>query len=157
MTIQELGSIGELVGAVATVATLVYLAVQIRANTTALHVETRRAELEGASAYTSAVIENADVARIFNAGLADPASLSIDDVTRFSFLLGQILGAEAGHFDEVLIGFAQNQSLDRRRQTVGRFIVTPGGRWFWKRYAGDYPSEFRVFIDQILRDADSAG
>ena len=30
MTIQDLGSIGELVGAVATVATLLYLAVQIR-------------------------------------------------------------------------------------------------------------------------------
>ena len=33
MTISELGSIGELIGAVATVATLLYLALQIRANT----------------------------------------------------------------------------------------------------------------------------
>jgi hypothetical protein len=33
MTIQDLGSIGELVAAIATVATLVYLALQIRQNT----------------------------------------------------------------------------------------------------------------------------
>ena len=32
MTIQELGSIGELIGAIATVATLIYLALQIRQN-----------------------------------------------------------------------------------------------------------------------------
>ena len=32
MTIQDLGSIGELIAAVATLATLVYLAVQIRQN-----------------------------------------------------------------------------------------------------------------------------
>ena len=36
MTLQDLGSIGELVGAAATVATLIYLAVQIRANTGAM-------------------------------------------------------------------------------------------------------------------------
>jgi|TARA_B110000116_G_scaffold211260_1_gene187053 hypothetical protein len=35
MTISELGSIGELIGAIATVATLLYLAFQIRANTEA--------------------------------------------------------------------------------------------------------------------------
>ena len=33
MTIQDWGSVGELVGAIATVATLVYLAIQIRTNT----------------------------------------------------------------------------------------------------------------------------
>ena len=33
MTIQDLGSIGELIAAIATIATLVYLAIQIRQNT----------------------------------------------------------------------------------------------------------------------------
>ncbi|HVH18917.1 MAG TPA: hypothetical protein VNF72_11495 [Myxococcota bacterium] len=36
MTLQDLGSIGEIVGAIATVATLIYLAIQIRANTSAV-------------------------------------------------------------------------------------------------------------------------
>ena len=36
MTIQDLGNIGEVVAAVATVVTLVYLAIQIRANTNAV-------------------------------------------------------------------------------------------------------------------------
>ena len=36
MSIQDLGSIGELIAALATVATLAYLAVQIRQNTRAL-------------------------------------------------------------------------------------------------------------------------
>ena len=35
VTIQDLGSIGEFVAAIATVATLVYLAIQIRSNTAA--------------------------------------------------------------------------------------------------------------------------
>ena len=36
MTIQDLGSIGEVVGAIATVATLIYLAIQIRSHTYAV-------------------------------------------------------------------------------------------------------------------------
>ncbi len=36
MTLQDSGSLGELVGAIATVATLAYLAVQIRSNTHAV-------------------------------------------------------------------------------------------------------------------------
>ena len=40
MTIQDLGSIGELIAAIATVATLVYLAVQLKQNTRALRSQT---------------------------------------------------------------------------------------------------------------------
>ena len=45
MTIQELGSIGELIGAIATVATLVYLALQIRQNSFLQRQNVRALEL----------------------------------------------------------------------------------------------------------------
>lgn len=100
MSIHDLGSIGELVATIATVATLIYLALQIRENTMALRVEARRSEMQGASAYTSAIVGSPEVARILNAGLVDPTSLRPEEVTRFSFLLGNFLGAEAGAFEE---------------------------------------------------------
>ena len=40
MTIQELGSLGEFIAAIATLATLVYLAVQIRQNTKSVRAST---------------------------------------------------------------------------------------------------------------------
>jgi hypothetical protein len=156
VTIQDWGSIGEVIAAVATVATLIYLALQIRANTTALRMESRRAESQSGDVYISAIIGSPDVARMFNEGLADPTRLCPEDVTRFSFLLGSFVGAEATAFDEVKIGFAPGHTLDRRKQTLSRFLLSPGGRWFWQRFAGDYPSEFRSYVDRILRDADSA-
>jgi len=157
VTIQDLGSIGELIAAIATVATLIYLAVQIRANTTALRVEARRSELQGANAYTTAIIGSSEVARILNAGLVDPTSLPPEEVTRFSFLLGNFLGAEAGAFEEVVMGFAPDPTLERRKQTLSRFLLTPGGRWFWERFSGDYPPEFRSYVEEILRDDAASG
>jgi len=156
VTIQDWGSIGELIAAVATVVTLIYLALQIRANTTALRMEARRAESQSGDVYMSAIIGSPEVARLFNKGLADPQTLSPEDVTRFSFLLGRFIGAEASAFDEVHIGFASGDTLDRRRQTLSRFLLLPGGRWFWERFAGDYPPDFRSYVDQIIRDAESA-
>jgi hypothetical protein len=40
MTIQDLGSLGELIAAVATVATLVYLSIQLKRNTRAQRSQT---------------------------------------------------------------------------------------------------------------------
>ena len=45
MTIQELGSVGELIGAIATVATLIYLSLQIRQNTSLQRQSLRALEL----------------------------------------------------------------------------------------------------------------
>jgi hypothetical protein len=64
VTIQDLGSLGELIAAVATVATLGYLAVQIRQNTRATHaasVQDAGAGLVNAVTLMSQNPENADV------------------------------------------------------------------------------------------------
>lgn len=150
LTIQDWGSIGEVVAAAATVATLIYLTIQIRANTVALRMESRRAESLFGDVYFSAIIGSSDVARVFNQGLADPTSLSPEDATRFSFLMGRIIGAEATAFDEVRFGFLGPPALERRRQTLRRFVASPGGRWFWARFAGEYSPEFRADVEEVL-------
>ena len=58
MTIQDWGSIGELIAAVATVLTLIYLALQIRANTAAVKAESRRREVDTAAPYATSIVEN---------------------------------------------------------------------------------------------------
>ena len=52
MTLQELGSLGELLGALATIATLAYLATQIRQNTKAARVSSLQYTLDGGRDHT---------------------------------------------------------------------------------------------------------
>ena len=92
MTIQDWGSLGELIAAVATVATLIYLALQIRANTIVSKAEARRATRVAAGGVSLAIVENGEVARIFRAGLGDPSKLEPEEWIRFSFLIGQLVG-----------------------------------------------------------------
>ena len=78
MTIQDLGSIGELVGAVATVATLIYLAVQIRQNSKVLvqnsqmhATNTYRANIDGVMNLQALLVQDDRLELIWKSGLAD--------------------------------------------------------------------------------------
>ncbi len=72
VTIQDLGSLGELIAAVATVATLVYLALQIRQNTRTLRHAAERAVLEDANSWRTNLIRDHGVAELYRKGLLDP-------------------------------------------------------------------------------------
>ena len=73
MTIQDLGSLGELIAAVATVLTLGYLAVQLRQNTKALRSQTFQQSSMDMSLTANAISCDNELASIIiksNEGLA---------------------------------------------------------------------------------------
>ena len=87
MNWEALGAIGEIVGAVAVVLTLGYLAVQIRQNTRAIRAAAHQETTRDVSDFVSRVADNADVARILRVGLHDWDKLDDDERMRFSMLL----------------------------------------------------------------------
>jgi hypothetical protein len=84
MSINELGSLGELIAAVATVFTLLYLARQIRGSTQATKAETSLSINEGLTSILSAVRSDAEFAEIWFRGLRDLDSLNDIERIRFS-------------------------------------------------------------------------
>ena len=85
MTIQDLGSLGELVAAIATVATLGYLAVQIRQNTASVRMASHRGVADQFQLTNLTVLQDPAIAEIVMRGLPDSSSLS--EVERFRFEL----------------------------------------------------------------------
>ena len=83
VTIQDLGSVGELIAAIATVATLIYLAAQIRQNTSTVATSTYESVFNGYNELNLAVASDPDLARILDCGLYDPASLDRYEQVRF--------------------------------------------------------------------------
>ena len=65
MTIMELGAIGEFIGAIAVVVTLIYLAFQMRQNTNALKLNTARSVTEELQEMFSLLASNQELAEIF--------------------------------------------------------------------------------------------
>ena len=87
MSIQDLGSIGELIAAIATIATLIYLATQVRQNTRALKSATFQNISGEMGKNVEPILNNADLAALMVKGNNDPSSLSAEEKLRYSSIL----------------------------------------------------------------------
>jgi hypothetical protein len=147
MTLQDMGSIGELLAAVATIATLVYLARQLRANTAAVQGESRRAHRAASSAANLTIASDANVAALFNTGLADFDAMDATQHTQFSFLMAELFGSwEAAH-QEFETGIVDKFQVDSMVRSHLPFLRTPGGGKWWDTYRNSYPQSFRKYVD----------
>jgi hypothetical protein len=80
MSWEALGSIANLIGAAAVVVSLIYLTVQIRTGTRALHTSTRDAAFQSLMEWNYYVMSDADLAWIFQMGCQD--FQSVDEKAR---------------------------------------------------------------------------
>jgi len=148
---EAIGAIGEVAGAIGVILTLGYLAVQIRANTAALKAEGSRANRVSGAPISVAIAQSSETARIFNSGLADFDSLTPEEQTRFSFLLGDMIGNTANRYAEVELGILSETEFAEDTLRIAPLLKAPGGRAFWKRFSGWFPSNFREYVTkQIL-------
>ena len=155
MTIQDLGSLGEIVGALATIITLAYLAIQIRANTRMMATQSRHRTEEISSRYNMALAQDPQLADLFRRGLGGTESLTPTEQVQFSFLFGRILAAVETAFDDFETKVSDRAGFDRHINGVLPLLRSPGGRSYWRdfRERGGYRPSFRSYIDSELSTA----
>lgn len=87
MNIQDLGSLGELLAALATIATLIYLAIQIRQNTATQTVTMYDSAMSGFIEANAPISSSAQTAALWRKAVEDPSALTPDEEVQFEFLL----------------------------------------------------------------------
>jgi hypothetical protein len=83
MKLSDWASVAEIASAVAVVASLVYVGVEIRQNTAATQASTAQALLDYGRAHSDAFINNPDTAKLIDTGEVDPSSLTPLERRRF--------------------------------------------------------------------------
>lgn len=87
MNWEAIGAIGEIVGALAVVVTLVYLVIQIRQNTAAVATATYESTMTGFNDINVVVASDPELASLLDRGTQSPDALSAEEITQFNFLL----------------------------------------------------------------------
>ncbi len=163
MSIIELGAIGELVGSVAVIGTLIFIAIQIRQNTHQLRENARTLRTNAldetqriSNEFRRHVIDDRSVAEIWVRGQSDPASLDEIDRTRFDFIAAELFyhyqstfrrarsAADPEHWDSWAPG------------RVTSLLSQPGLNDWWSRRRGFFFEDFVVEIDRIVSDTGAA-
>jgi hypothetical protein len=144
MSIQDLGSIGEFIAAIATIATLVYLSQQIRLNTRAMKQTEERGVFDGASRWRQNLIQHSEVAELYRKGLLNPGSLDDVERLRFRMLLDELFY----HWF-----FQSDTSLEEvNPPVIVATLETPGGSAYWEREKQRFPAVFVDYVEDIKTD-----
>lgn len=86
MTIQDLGSIGGLITAIATIATLFYLAMQVRQNARSVRASSFHSGVDGIILLDNMISQDGSLAPILRIGDAGLVNLTEDERLRYSFM-----------------------------------------------------------------------
>ena len=158
MNIMELGALGEFVGSIGVIATLIYLAMQIRQNT----LQQKQNELYSRAAAVNAsatalrdarrdIYQHLELSDIWMKGMAQPDDLSEVEYLRYRLMIQNTIdGIWDIHARTTVTGVSPEiwESLGVR--AVERIVATPGGRRVWEQFRPAYPNEFRSEIDRVL-------
>lgn len=146
-TLEYWALIAEIAGAIAVVMSVIYLGVQVRANTKVLRSQAHFNALSLAQRPFELVIENEGLSKILNTGFATPEALSPEDWTRCSYYMFMQFNAW-----EYLYYQHQDESIPKEL-FVGadaffkQLVETKAGyRRFWSEYETAFDEPFRSYV-----------
>ena len=158
MTLQDLGNVGEFLGAVAVLVSLIYLALQIRQNTTTVRAGTSAAISESLARLLEVVGSDPRTARLWLRGLGGDPSLELEDVLQFGFLLGSYMRRVENAYYQKLRGFVDSEHWQTTERTLSAVTGSMGGKAWWARSRHIYSDRFAAYVDSCIaeREATSA-
>jgi len=150
MTIQDLGNLGELVAAIETVATLIYLALQIRHNTHATRAASFHSVYDSMNHVNVAVIQNSELTRIWLAGTEGRGTLNPEERHKFDFtLLSYFHVFETLHY-QARLGAGDQDLVMAEERSLRNLLLLPGVRDWWSENPYAFGPEFRSYIGRLL-------
>lgn len=155
MTIQDLGSIGELVAAIAVLVSLFYLAYQIRQNTAELRSASLRAVTSSYSNFRRSVMESDELAKILDAARVDPESLDRAQAYRFGYLIEESVWCAQLLYIEIQAGQVSSTSWPHAKMRLLEHLDNSVGRTWWEKWKGMYAAEMVGEIDSALSRRDA--
>lgn len=151
MTIQDLGSIGEFIAAIATLITLIYLATQIRHNTATARASTLQSAVQFTVSLSESIYRDAEVSDLFDRGCADLASLSDSEKSRFHLIQIAFFRMCQNSHHQYLEGFIDEATFGGMTASIFSFVDRPGALEWWQANEERFDPGFRAFINGGLK------
>ena len=161
MSIQDWGAIGEIVGAIAVVASLIYLAVQIRQNTRQISLTLEASKLaafeqnvESGNRARELLITDPAVAELFLKGVADYRNLPSTDKFRCNMLFRNLLSAIQGGFVRQLTLGGDPEDFHATEKLLDPLLKSPGIRQWLKDVEPDWRPEFSDLVAARIKEGE---
>lgn len=151
-TLESLGNLGDFIGGIGVVATLIYLAVQVRQNTAALRTASRQAIVAGMRDHVRLAFEPGGES-FFRADEAFP-DVSPEEHRYYTARMNDLLlffqGAHALHE----AGTLEDETYGKYLDFVAASFRTPGGARYWEQVRSIYTPRMTAALQARIERGD---
>jgi hypothetical protein len=148
---DAIGAIAEGIGAAGVIASLLYLAVQVRASTRASAVEAKLRSADMLNIFIDRLIDTPELNGLFLRGLADIESLSESDYFRFSNMAIKAFWLFSANHFQYRIGALSESDWYEPRAVLLYWLRPPGCRVWWEKLGREsFGPEFREYVDSEI-------
>ena len=148
---NAIGSIADVVSALAVVVTLVYLASQLRENTKALRSASAESALAAVLEFTGDMAREDELNRLFTKGTEDWDGLSDSDRARLAYMLFRLFKImENIHYYHTL-GTLDEESWAGWKALTAHYTQSTAGRIYLAARRNWYSARFIEFVDSLAQ------
>jgi hypothetical protein len=150
MNWEAIGAVGELVGSLAVVLTLAYLAFQIKqSGKAAISVSTNQSRT-AVTDIMGAITSSTDAVKTYTAGLHERESLELHERVRFDLIIFQQLRVLETIFLEYQEGLVPKEVFEGQWRGEQSILRTKGGRESWMKQKTFVAREFMEWADENI-------
>lgn len=159
MNWEAVGAIGEVIGAIGVILSLVYLGTQIRhsarqmgEHSRALRVAAIDQVAASFSRFRDPLIRDREIAELWLRGTRDYAGLDEVDKIRAGRLFQELFFAHQNVYSRFVEGATTEASWVDQKQAIAANLRNPGIQTWWREARAIYADDFEEVVEALLRD-----
>jgi hypothetical protein len=150
MTIQDWGAVGEMIGGLAIIVSLIYVGLQIKQNTKATQVATSQAFIDMHSVVILPIACDKEFRDIYWRGLNGLSNLQGSETAAFGAWTVQALRAWESFYFQWKAGAFDDHLWSGFRTQLGDLFGYAGMREMWKMRSHQFSEEFHVVVAEAI-------
>ncbi|HEV2044704.1 MAG TPA: hypothetical protein VGR05_08505 [Sphingomicrobium sp.] len=149
MTLEQWALVAQIVSAIAVIASLVFVGLQLKHATAAIRATSSQAHSSLYTDLVQSIIDNADFARLWSIGITEPKSLSEDEWVRFVAYASALFRLYESSRVQWLNGRLDEEHWHTIERQAADFGHLPGLQVAWKLRGHWYSAEFQAWFEGL--------
>ena len=156
-TLQDLGSLGEFVGAIGVVVSLVYLARQMHQNTISVRAASFNSMTENSIQLLEHSFRDREFADFLRRAEQDPFTLSPDELVRWDAYMTAVYRHFGNLVYQYRVGALDRQMWQSYRDTLKQHLRTPSWRTWFETNKELFSTSLVELVGQVVRELGAEG
>lgn len=146
---DAIGAIGENIGALAVIISVLYLAYQVKLGATHARANTQHQIVKDLQEHQSRLIDNPN---LFRRGYAGLSNLTDDEKLAFGTYFAEVVSTFESTLRLQKAGLVDDTIYKGHRAFMLALIQTPGGVEWWSQWKGLFSADVSEYVEKQLRD-----